>query len=126
MTNITVAVPDELAETARAQGVLDPQRLTTLMCEVLVRETEINGSAGNAAEVPSDGRPLFKDLMRFAGSIPGLPEDLAENHDHYAPTPDDCRSLQEALLSLAGAAGPGLPADFADNHDHYIHGAPKK
>jgi len=89
MTSITVEVPDEVAEAART---LDPQRLTTLMCEVLVRATSGDDTAA----------------------------------DHSDPTPDDCRSLQEALLSLAGAAGPGLPRDFADNHDHYIHGTPKK
>ena len=85
MTNITVAVPDELAETARVQGWLEPQRLATVVCEALVRVTGINGgaeSAEEAGELPSGGRPLFKDLMRFAGSIPGLPADFAENHDH--------------------------------------------
>ena len=83
MTNITVAVPDELAETARVQGLLDPTRLATLVCKMLVRETGVDANVGEAEERPSGGRPLFKDLMRFAGSIPGLPEDFAENHDHY-------------------------------------------
>jgi len=86
MTNITVAVPDELAEVARTKGVLDPQRLTTLMCEVLVRET----SGDDATETewypqePDDGLSLSEALMKFAGAAgPGLPEDFAANHDHY-------------------------------------------
>jgi len=92
MTSITVEVPSELAEAARTQGLLDPQRLTPLVCEMLARAASGDGTAV----------------------------------DHCDPNLDDCRSLQEALLSLAGAAGPGLPVDFADNHDHYIHGLPKK
>ena len=39
MTSITVAVPDELAETARVQGWLEPQRLATIVCEALARVT---------------------------------------------------------------------------------------
>jgi len=27
--------------------------------------------------------PLGKRLLKFAGTIPGLPPDMAENHDHY-------------------------------------------
>jgi hypothetical protein len=28
-------------------------------------------------------RPLGEFLMRFAGSVEGLPTDMAEQHDHY-------------------------------------------
>jgi len=81
MTNITLAVPDELAETARIQGLLDPTRLTPLVCEMLIRVTAANNAANQ--EVTYD-RPLFEDLMPLAGSAgSGLPEDFAANHDHY-------------------------------------------
>jgi len=81
MTSITVEVPDEVAEAARTQGLLEPQRLTPLVCEVLVRETGIKAEADR--EIPAD-RPFFEDLMQFAGSAgPGLPEDFAANHNHY-------------------------------------------
>ena len=33
-------------------------------------------------EVQSE-EPLSDFLMRFAGTIDGLPEDMAKNHDHY-------------------------------------------
>ena len=89
MTSITVAVPDELAEKARAIGLLDPVCLAPLVCEALTRATS--------------------GTMRERGF----------------PEPSDSRSLSEALLSLAGAAGPGLLADFAANHGHCIHGSPK-
>lgn len=36
-----------------------------------------------AIEKESEKEPLGKRLLRFAGTIPGLPPDLAENHDHY-------------------------------------------
>jgi hypothetical protein len=36
------------------------------------------------------------------------------------------KSLNEALLDLAGSAGPGLPRDLARNHDHYLYGTPKR
>ena len=82
MTSITVEVPDKLAETARA---LDPQRLTTLMCEVLERENSGGSAAADHFEpTPDDVRSLSEVLLSFAGAAgPGLPEDFAENHDHY-------------------------------------------
>ena len=81
MTNITVAVPDELAEAARIQGLLDPQYLTPLVCEMLVRVTTYNNAANQEA---LSSRLLFEDLLPLAGSAgPGLPEDFATNHDHY-------------------------------------------
>jgi hypothetical protein len=35
---------------------------------------------------PSDDRTptLAERLLRHAGTVPGLPADMAENHDHYA------------------------------------------
>ena len=81
MTNITVAVPDELAEKARVQGLLDPQRLTTMVCEVLVRATVAPNTVDSNTQ--SD-RPLSEALLSLAGTAgPGLPADFAANHDHY-------------------------------------------
>ena len=129
MTSITVEVPNELAEAARA---LDPQRLTTLMCEVLVRET--SATADHYDPTPDDVRSMNEALLSLAGAAgPGLPEDFADNHDHYihgAPkadqeVPSDSRPLFKDLMRFAGSI-PGLPEDFAENHDHYIHGAVKR
>jgi hypothetical protein len=36
-----------------------------------------------AIETAEDKEPLGKRLLKFAGTIPGLPPDMAENHDHY-------------------------------------------
>jgi hypothetical protein len=52
MTNITVAVPDELA--ARTKGVLDPQRLTALVCEMLVRVTSGDGATADQSDPEAD------------------------------------------------------------------------
>ncbi len=35
------------------------------------------------AKAEQMGEPLGKRLLKFAGTIPGLPPDMAENHDHY-------------------------------------------
>ena len=32
---------------------------------------------------PAAAAMLGERLLQFAGSAPGLPEDMAENHDHY-------------------------------------------
>lgn len=34
-------------------------------------------------ETTAEPEPLGKRLLKFAGTIPGLPADMAENHDHY-------------------------------------------
>ncbi len=34
-------------------------------------------------EAADEPEPLGKRLLKFAGTIPGLPTDMAENHDHY-------------------------------------------
>lgn len=82
MTNITVAVPDELAEKARAQGLLDPQRLAPLVCEVLVRATRATTEAVGGKSVANQS--LAGALLSLAGAAgPGLPEDFAANHDRY-------------------------------------------
>ena len=85
MTSITVTVPDELAETARIQGLLDPQRLATVVCEALTRVTTTNKTVEEEfAPTPDDCRLLYEDLMALAGSAgPELPRDFADNHDHY-------------------------------------------
>lgn len=36
-----------------------------------------------AIEKEPEFEPLGKRLLKFAGTIPGLPPDMAENHDHY-------------------------------------------
>lgn len=36
-----------------------------------------------AIEKEAEKEPLGKRLLKFAGTIPGLPSDMAENHDHY-------------------------------------------
>ena len=36
-----------------------------------------------AEQKPVAGETLREFLMRFAGSCPGLPSDMAEQHDHY-------------------------------------------
>ncbi len=33
--------------------------------------------------IEEEPEPLGKRLLKFAGTIPGLPHDMAENHDHY-------------------------------------------
>jgi len=34
--------------------------------------------------VSPDAPALGEDLMRFAGTIKGMPSDMSRNHDHYA------------------------------------------
>lgn len=36
-----------------------------------------------AIETEREKEPLGKRMLKFAGTIPGLPSDMAENHDHY-------------------------------------------
>jgi len=36
-----------------------------------------------AVDKEVEKEPLGKRLLKFAGTIPGLPPDMAENHDHY-------------------------------------------
>jgi hypothetical protein len=43
-------------------------------------EVEVRPAAGTGEEGPTWGE-VFGDL---AGSLEGMPPDLAENHDHYA------------------------------------------
>jgi len=85
MVYITVTVPDELAEAARAKGLLEPQRLSALVCEELVRVTSGDGATADQFDPdPDDIRAMNEALLALAGSAgPGLPEDFAENHDHY-------------------------------------------
>jgi hypothetical protein len=42
-----------------------------------------NGAAVEVAVIPQNGEPLGEMLLRHAGKIGGLPEDMAEQHDHY-------------------------------------------
>lgn len=32
---------------------------------------------------PAEGNRLHEGLLRLAGTVTGLPPDMAENHDHY-------------------------------------------
>jgi hypothetical protein len=36
-----------------------------------------------AKPIATDPRPIGKKLLDFAGTVEGMPEDLAINHDHY-------------------------------------------
>ena len=83
MTHLTITVPDDLAQKARGQGLLDPLRLTPLVCDALARAT--NGTdEPNTQNTPDDGLSLSEALLSFAGAAgPGLPVDFAEKHDHY-------------------------------------------
>ena len=63
MTIITLAVPDELAEAARIQGLLAPKRLTPLMCEMLVRVT----AANNAANQEVTSGPFIRGFNAVGG-----------------------------------------------------------
>ena len=42
-----------------------------------------DGPTADTEQVLDQGETLGKSLMRFSGTVSGLPEDLAENHDHY-------------------------------------------
>jgi len=82
-----------------------------------------------------DNQPTIGDMLRaFAGTVEGLPPDMAKNHNFYRRqqvldrhdgTPDSSdQELTELLLRHAGK-GVDLPSDLAANHDHYAHGKPK-
>ena len=47
------------------------------------------------------------------------------DQDISEPTLEDCASLREFLLSIAGTVN-DLRSDMVDEHDHYIHGTPKR
>jgi hypothetical protein len=81
MTNITVAVPDELAEMARIRGLLEPQRLTPLVCEVLTRFVANEAGVNDKVEIEQSPSEALLSLAGVAG--PGLPVDFASNHDRY-------------------------------------------
>ena len=36
-----------------------------------------------ASEAQPDGPSIFETLRKFAGTVKGLPPDMARNHDHY-------------------------------------------
>jgi hypothetical protein len=87
------------------------------------------------------------ELLRLAGSMGDLPDDLAINHDFYlhglpkqqprsgrwlprgkalrAPTVAQVNEFNSKLDKLATELD-GLPSDLARNLDHYLHGHPKK
>ena len=80
---------------------------------------------------PSVGRTLSERFADVIGSCPGLPEDMAENHDKHLHGQEGADepvyppgSLGVLFRSIAGKAK-GLPSDGSMQHDHYIYGTPK-
>ena len=47
-------------------------------CRLLVAPVDAGGQAS-----ASEGGSIWNDLKELAGSAEGLPEDMADNHDHY-------------------------------------------
>jgi hypothetical protein len=45
----------------------------------------VSSAANTSAEIPGakSGLSLREKLLRHAGTVPNLPPDLAEHHDHY-------------------------------------------
>ncbi len=41
------------------------------------------GVPSEPGEEPRDGPTIWEKLLRLAGTVDGLPTDLARNHDHY-------------------------------------------
>ncbi len=41
------------------------------------------GELSERGEEPRDGPTIWEKLLRLAGTVDGLPTDLARNHDHY-------------------------------------------
>jgi hypothetical protein len=77
-------------------------------------------------EVPDCAPNSLRDLLlEFAGSCPGLPPDMAEQHDRQKWAAGANKPSLTGLLELAGAVD-DLPCDMARNHDHYLYGAPKR
>jgi len=51
---------------------------------VIVVEGNAHLAEGTVVNVETvEDEPLGKKLMKFAGTVKDLPEDMAENHDHY-------------------------------------------
>jgi hypothetical protein len=111
----------------------------------LVREKLSELDAAAASATPKTG--WGKAPLEIAGTVNGLPDDLAANHDFYLygthkkqprrgrwiPANKDSSVLTERermefadkLTELASETR-DLPADLAVNHNHYLHGLPKR
>jgi hypothetical protein len=56
----------------------------TVQNGVIVLETNLSLPEGTRVKVLlDDGTTLAQRLQKFKGCAQGLPDDLAENHDHY-------------------------------------------
>jgi hypothetical protein len=94
-----------------------------------------------------NGKGVQDDLLRLAGTLRDLPDDLAMNHDFYlygtpkqqprrgrwlargqaarTPTATQVEEFNRKMDKLAAELN-DLPADLAQNLDHYVHGHPKR
>jgi len=92
--------------------------------------------SGDESE-PTIGQKLAALAPRMESLPCDLPEDLAENHDHYSEgntgqldfATDPHMSLAERMQKLAEwceTLPTDLPSDLSVNHDHYLYGTPKR
>jgi hypothetical protein len=65
-------------------GVVVPEQGSRSLPEGAKVIIEYAPASQAAAANPADeGFPLSEEVMKFAGTIKGLPRDFARNHDHY-------------------------------------------
>ena len=65
-------------------GVVVPDQGSRSLPEGAKVVIEYAPASQAAADVPADeGLPLSEEVLKYAGTIKGLPPDFARNHDHY-------------------------------------------
>ena len=79
---ITIQIPDELAEQARARGL----KVAVLIEELLAREFRAQWPAAHTPQTPEEIRAWLDSLAQFSDRIPPLPETISrewiyQDHD---------------------------------------------
>ncbi len=64
-----------------SHGVVILDDTTALPDGTVVRVVPVEADEGDEAH--QEGASLSEKLLRLAGTVKGLPPDLARNHDHY-------------------------------------------
>ncbi|MFN0011035.1 MAG: hypothetical protein ACKVS8_05250 [Phycisphaerales bacterium] len=87
-----------------------------------VRVEVVRGTKTGAVAKPSARKKVagLPGLLKFAGSVPGLPRARAGSKTKRKVP----RTLYERYKPIVGSVR-GLPSDLSVNHDHYLYGTPK-
>ena len=79
---ITIQIPDELADQARARGMT----VAVFVEELLAREFSAPRSSARRPETPEEIRAWLDSLAQFSDRIPPLPETISREwiyQDHH-------------------------------------------